>query len=88
MSIPGEDVEFCPSRAGLHWSQAQYDHVQFADFNSVQVAKYGDVKYFQPSESDDDNEPEVDREGECLCCCVYSWCCVSAKISLVADGLM
>ena len=65
MSIPGEDVEFCPTRTDLHWSQAQYDQVEFADFNQVQVAKYGDVKFFQPTDSEDENANGVNGEGEC-----------------------
>ncbi|KAK4122417.1 hypothetical protein N657DRAFT_576144 [Parathielavia appendiculata] len=66
MSLPGENVEFCPTRANLHWSQAQYAHVEFADFNNVQVAQYGEVKFFQPSDSEDENAPEVDAEGKFL----------------------
>lgn len=85
MSNPSEDVEFCPTRAGLHWSQTQYDQVQFADFNSVQVAKYGDVKYFQPSESDGDNEPEVEREGKSsIAASIVAP--VNIRMSMVADG--
>jgi hypothetical protein len=66
MSFPGEDVEFCPTRTDLHWSQAQYNQVEFADFNKVQVAKYGDVKFFQPTDSEDDNANAngVNGEGE------------------------
>jgi hypothetical protein len=66
MSIPGEDVEFGPNWANLHWSQTQYDHIQFADFNNVQVAQYGEVKYFQPTDSEDENAPEVNGESEYL----------------------
>jgi hypothetical protein len=59
----GEDVEFCPTRADLHWSQAQYDRVEFADFNQVQVAQYGEVKFFQqPPDSDEDEG--LNGEGE------------------------
>jgi hypothetical protein len=62
MSTPGEDVEFCPTRASLHWSQAQYNTVEFSDFNNVQVANYGEVKYFQPTGSDDGNASGVNGE--------------------------
>lgn len=66
MSFPGENVEFCPTRAGLHWSQAQYGNVEFADFNQLQVAQYGDVKYFQQQpDSDDEDANGVNGEGEC-----------------------
>ncbi|KAK4139865.1 uncharacterized protein C8A04DRAFT_15475 [Dichotomopilus funicola] len=65
MSFPGENVEFCPTRASLHWSQAQYDNVEFADFNQLQVAQYGDVKYFQQQpDSDDEGANGVNGEGE------------------------
>ncbi|KAK4041799.1 hypothetical protein C8A01DRAFT_14491 [Parachaetomium inaequale] len=58
----GESVEFCPTRTDLHWSQAQYDRVEFADFNQVQVAQYGEVKFFQqPPDSEDEN---LNGEGE------------------------
>ena len=57
----GEPVGFCPARADLAWSQTQYNHVEFADFNQVQVAQYGEVKYFQ-GQSDDENAPEVEGE--------------------------
>lgn len=62
MSTPGEDVEFCPTRANMHWSQAQYNTVEFSDFNHVQVANYGEVKYFQPTDSEDENAPAVEGE--------------------------
>ena len=84
MSIPGDDVEFCPTRTDLHWSQAQYNRVEFADFNQVQVAQYGEVKYFQPSPDSDEDVNEVEGEGEgefffffssffpvVLCCVVF-----------------
>jgi hypothetical protein len=58
MSNP-RDVEFCPTRANLHLSQ-----VDFADFSSVQVANYSNVKYFQPSESE--NEAEIEEGGRCF----------------------
>ena len=66
MSIPaGEDVEFCPTRTDLHWSQTQFNHVEFADFNQVQVAQYGEVQYFQqPPDSDDENANGVNGDGE------------------------
>jgi len=64
MSIPGDDVEFCPTRADLHWSQAQYNHVEFADFNQVQVAQYGEVKFFQPPPDSDEEANGVEGEGE------------------------
>ena len=64
MSSPQEDVEFCPTRASLHWSQASYDHVQFADFDNVQVATLGNVEYFKPSDSDAENALEVNGGGE------------------------
>lgn len=66
MSFPGEDVEFCPARSYPQWAQAGYDQVQFADFNYVQVARYGEVKYFQPTDSEDENAAEVDGDGEFL----------------------
>jgi hypothetical protein len=82
MNIPGEGVEFCPVRTNPHWSQTHYDRVQFADFNYVQVAQYGEVQYFQPSDSEDDNAPEVDADdngdGEFLAS--------TAKESSLTDG--
>ena len=65
----GEDVEFCPTRANLHWSQTQYNNVEFADFNNLQVAEYGDVKYFQPtpdSEDERNGSEGLNGEGEFL----------------------
>jgi hypothetical protein len=65
MSYPaGEDVEFCPTRANLHWSQTQYNRVEFADFNNVQVAKYGEVKFFQPGTDSEDEAEAVNGNGE------------------------
>lgn len=64
MSSPQDDVEFCPTRANLHWPNTQYDQVQFADFDNVQVTKIGNVAYFKASDDEDDNAPEVDGEGE------------------------
>ena len=69
MSSP-RDVEFCPSRANLDWSQ-----IQCADASSIQVAAYDEVKYFQPPPSDsedgngDDHEVEADGDGKCERCC-------------------
>jgi hypothetical protein len=72
MSTPGKDVEFCPTRASLHWSQAQYNAVEFSDFNinDVQVANYGEVKYFQPTDSDDGNASGVNGEFFLFASCV------------------
>src|SRR5690606_38488134 len=71
MSIPaGEDVEFSPNRPELHWSQTQFDNIKFAAFNHVQVAQYGDVRFFQqPCEFDDENTNGVN--GECELC--FNW---------------
>jgi len=55
MSNPG-DVEFCPSRK-TPWSQVQY-----ADFSSIQVSNYGEVKYFEPP-TDTENEEDVEAEA-------------------------
>lgn len=78
MSIPGDDVEFCPTRADLHWSQAQYNHVEFADFNQVQVAQYGEVKFFQPPPDSEDEEANgVEGEGEsCFLFDSVVFCCI------------
>lgn len=75
----GGDVEFCPTRANLHWSQAQYDRVEFADFNHVQVAEYGQVQYFQPSDGEEGEEGE-DGEGETF---FLLFCCSCFLVSFV-----
>jgi len=59
-------VEFCPTRANLHWSQYPQE-VQFADFSSLQVAQYEEVKYFQPSDSDKEDGVDADDDGKSLC---------------------
>jgi hypothetical protein len=56
MSHPNNQVEFCPTRTNI-WSQVQY-----ADFSNVQVTRFSDVQYFQPSDSEEDDE--VDEEGK------------------------
>lgn len=55
MSDPRE-VQYCPVRTQINWSE-----VQFADFNKVEVSRYSDVKYFEPSESEREDAIE---EGE------------------------
>lgn len=44
------DVQYCPVRTHIDWSE-----VQFADFNKVEVARYSQVKYFEPSDSEDED---------------------------------
>jgi hypothetical protein len=51
MSFPGE-IQFSPGRALVDLSEVQY-----ADFSKVAVTQLEPVKYFQPSDSEDD-EPE------------------------------
>ncbi|KAK3360048.1 hypothetical protein B0T25DRAFT_601328 [Lasiosphaeria hispida] len=66
MSSP-RDVELCPARAKLDWSQSRYSQVQYADFSSIQVTQYEPAKYFQQSESEkEDDDAEVDEAGEDL----------------------
>lgn len=67
--------------------QAHYDHpeIQFADHDNVQVAEYGDVKSFQPSESESDNAPEVNGGGEFWLPCTLRGG-VWANMGVVADG--
>lgn len=55
MSFPNNSIEYCPVRTNIDWSQ-----VQFSDYpnQEVQVADYSKVEYFQPSDSDDDEQSD------------------------------
>jgi hypothetical protein len=57
MSHP-RDVELCPSRT------RPLAQVQYADFSSIQVSQYGQVKYFEPP-ADTEDEAEAAANGEC-----------------------
>lgn len=59
MNIPPPEVEFCPTRTNIDYSQ-----IQFADFNNVQVADYSKVEFLKL----EDSENEINGEdGEFFC---------------------
>lgn len=47
------EVQYCPVRTQINWSD-----VQFADFNKVEVSRFSDVKYFEPTDSEADEPLE------------------------------
>ena len=62
MSYPNEDIEYCPTRANIDWS-----NIQFTDYSkSVAVADFSNIKYFEPSDSEADPEEDQGEEGECV----------------------
>lgn len=64
MSFPADNVEFCPVRTNVDWS-----NVQFSDYpnQELQVADYSNVKYFEPSDSDEEQgEDAKDGKSACL----------------------
>lgn len=58
MSYPNEDIEYCPTRANIDWS-----NIQFTDYSKgVAVADFSNIKYFEPSDSE--AEAEEEDQGE------------------------
>lgn len=59
MNNPNE-VQFCPAR-----TYVDYGQVQYADFSKVAVQDFSNVQYFEPSDSDD--EDDAIEEGKPIC---------------------
>lgn len=60
MSYPNEDIEYCPTRANIDWS-----NIQFTDYSKgVAVADFSNIKYFEPSDSEAEAEEEDQGEEE------------------------
>ena len=57
MSYPRSGIEYCDARSNV-WS-----NVQFSTYNSLQVADFSNVKYFE-QQPDSDSEDDVDDEGK------------------------
>jgi hypothetical protein len=51
MSEP-EEIQFCQARSNVLWGGG----VQFSEFGQVEVADYSNVKYFEPSDSEEEEQ--------------------------------
>ncbi len=83
MSYPrNSGIEYCDARSNV-WS-----NVQFSTYNSLQVADFSNVKYFE-QQPDSDSEDDVDDEGKisrpplCYIPPTYSCTCLTMPTFMV-----